>query len=637
MGFLKIFDKKNQIEEHTHKEVESFREILIKTQDIKKSLEKISQKEAITLEALDFKIVSYNTFYQMGDTDTPKALNELNKDEVLSQENLLNPSFKIFQEYKVEVFQKEGTQSFPLSLAVGSNSDFTTVRVKIRAKESVKYDESFDARMRQEIDKRLAKNGILIGIWDEKLRAGIKRVISAIRVNGGLSKDVVLDVCNAIPPVYPINNKWIMHYKKGENKDEQYDIYAVKRGDIVLEYLKSKEGRNGRNCKGEIIEVKSIELSKESEVEIKVSDDFIIKEDDDRVLYIANKDGYIKQEGDRYEIKEEFVVDSISKKNSGGIHVGDDSNISVVVTEGNSGVDAVGPGVEIDTHEICVAGHVANNAKIKAVEIEIKGQTHKSATIYGKNVKIHLHKGFVEGDEVEVEILEGGVIEGDIVRVGKLSGGEIRAKEVYIKEVLSNATVIASHLIEFDKIEGNGNKFIVDPKAQRGYEEKLKALQDEIAELERKIKSLPRELRGLKKRIESEQESIDEIKKSIQEMKKFDKTPPASMILKLRTHQERIKEFNSLVKELKDAKIHNEQLHEELKEISASAFEAKVINHSPWKEFNEVIFKLVEPPVEVSFLPKEEEFVEVLTLEEGEEEGNFHIKREENTKGDHSS
>jgi len=140
------------------------------------------------------------------------------------------------------------------------------------------------------------------------------------------------------------------------------------------------------------------------------------------------------------------------------------------------------------------------------------------------------------------------------------------------------------------------------------------------------VTKLPKELKQKKAKILSQKENIDEINKTIIDMKKFNKTPPASLILKLKDQQDRIKEYNSLLKELKDAKIQNDLLHEQLEELNTSVLSAKVINKSAWKEFNEVKFKLIEPPIEVSFLPKEGETIKALSLG-STDEGDYQIKR----------
>ena len=75
-----------------------------------------------------------------------------------------------------------------------------------------------------------------------------------------------------------------------------------------------------------------------------------------------------------------------------------------------------------------------------------------------------------------------------------------------------------------------------------------------------------------------------------------------------------------MLKELKDDKIALEKLEEDLKELINAVFSARVVNKTVWKEFNEVKFKVVEPPVEVSHLFVDGEMSEEImlkTLEDG--------------------
>ena len=614
-----------------NEEILNFENTIINTKDLPVDLERIAKKYSLNQKELDFKILGFKSYYQEKSSKKIVEINNTNKEQILTQENLLNPDIKFFQELRVEVYLKKKSGKFPLPMSIGANSNFTQIRANFKAKESISYFDGLEEEIIGELNKRKAKLGILIGMMDEKMHDSVKKLTSIIRVNGSITQNTSFNICEGIEPINGSKVELIEHYKQkqvGSDANNPISMYGVKEGDLVLELVKAKESRYGRNCKGEILGDDQVELSN-SDIEINVSEEeFEIKEDEERILYYAKRGGYINEAvGNRYEIRDEFVVDSVSVKSTGDIAVGEEGDVTVVIKEDNSVLDAVGPGVEIETSELDIAGSVANNAKIKANKAQIKGQTHQSSRICANELQIHLHKGYAEGNIVEINILEGGTVIGDIVRVEKFSGGEIRAKEVYIKNVVSNSKVTASHHIEIDKIEGNGNVFVVDARAQRDFESKFEALSSKLKELELKLVKLPKELKQKKRKIESEKENIAKINQTIEEMKKFGKTPLASLVLKLKEHQERIKSFNSLLKELKDVKMEKENLNQELVDLNTSVLNAKVICKSPWKEFNEVKFKLIKPPVEVSFLPKEGEKTEVLSLA-STEEGEYNISRE---------
>ncbi len=610
-------------------EKKPFEKTTLTTQNLAKDLEELAKKNSISVKKLDFKILSYKTFYKLSKEDAFQEVTEVNRNTIFTKENFVKADMQIYQELKVEVFEKESSAQFPIKIAIGGNKALTRIQARVNPQEELQYFEGLEGEIFAELDRKKAKIGLLLGCMDSMTKEGVNKIVSSIRVNGAITDLIQFDVCRGYDVINAGGEEVIYHYREDSegNVDEHTAMQGVKVGDVVIEVRKKIEARKGRNCKGEVIDEEMVELSNTIKP-IKVSEDFEIQEEDDRVLYIAKVDGYVyEKEEHSYEIKDEFIVDALSLKSTGSINVGQDKDIKITVKESDSCSDAVGAGMKIDTSEIKVAGNVANNAEILAKKVEIEGQTHQSAKIVADSVKIYLHKGYAEGNEVEVDILEGGKIVGDIVRVKQLFGGEIEAKEIYIETVLSNASVSASHHIEIDKIEGTGNIFVIDARVQRGYHEKNEKLTSEIAKLDLEVKKLAKEVKRYRDKIQQEQQNIIEINKKVQELKAAGVKPPAGLILKLKDHQERIKKHNSLLKELKDAKIQKTSLHEALTELNASVYDAKVINKSTWKEFNEVQYKLLEPPIEVSFLAKEGDMVEVLSLKSSEE-GEFQIKRE---------
>ena len=54
-------------------------------------------------------------------------------------------------------------------------------------------------------------------------------------------------------------------------------------------------------------------------------------------------------------------------------------------------------------------------------------------------------------------------------------------------------------------------------------------------------------------------------------------------------------------------------------------FEARIINHGRWNNYNEIIFKLIEPDIDVTYVPLEGSDESVLGLHV-DEDGEFSIK-----------
>ncbi len=624
-----FFSKKEEAVDVEQQAATSFSPVTLSTKSLAKDLSQLAAKHKVAANSLDFDILSYKTFCKCGYDEPYKEISKEESLTLFTKEKLQSSEFELYQELQVKVFLKEDTApAFKIDMA--ANKQMTHIRVKISTLESVEFEESLTETLYAQIDKKKAKAGLLLGFCDEAIHKGVRQVVSAIRVNGILEEAMTFDVCRGIDLIPVGGEKVLYHYREGKSGEgvEQALMKGVKSGEVVLEVIKQSPGENGRNCKGKLLVEEQVELSSVMAA-IKVKEEeFEIQESETSLLYIAKIDGYVQEEPEHtFAIKDTYVVDSMSLKSTGSIDVGQDKDIKITVEQNDSITDAVGIGVKIDTSEIKVAGNVASGAEIIANDVEIEGQTHQTATIKASKAKIHLHKGYVEGDEIEVNILEGGKIVGDIVRVNQLFGGTIEAKEVYLGKVLSNAQVTASHHIEIEEIEGSGNKFIIDARVQRGYHEKNDSFDEEMISLESEVKRLTKAVKQQRDKIQQEKDNVDEIKKKMLEFKASGVKPPAAFILKIKDYQERVKTHNSLLKELKDVKMRKTSLQDELHALNSSVYDAKVIHKSVWKEFNEVKYILLDPPIEVSFLAKEGEMLEELTLA-ANEEGEFNVKRQ---------
>ncbi len=609
-----------------------FEKKVIESSNITSDLEEIARAHNIDVRTLDYKIISYKTFYKKIDSPRYRELQEIDREKFFKEENILNPELEILQKLKVEVYKKNSSK-FPIKIAIGGNKSLTKVVATIKRQESVNYFDGLESEIIAEIDKKKAKLKILLGFFDGDVRSEIKKLVSSIRVNKKIEENVTIVLCQAYEMqkhtvgeiCYKFREKEADYGQKVDHSDKGF-MHTIKEGDVMIEILQPKEGRTGRNCRGDIIPLKEVELSTEIP-EIKASEDIECKELADKIVYIANRSGFINEvKPNEFEISDELIVDQVSFKTTGSIEAGADKDIKIDIKCNDTMSDAIGAGVHIETSEVKAEGNVGNGAVVKAKVIEIGGQTHQSAKLYGGDVSVNLHKGFIDGENITIDLLEGGKVVGDIVRIKKASGGEIEAREVYIETVLSNVTVYASHHIELDKVEGTGNKFIIDARAQRGFKEKVETIKTNISDTKSNMEIITKKIKQIKTKIYNEKETTQKIHERIIELREGGTKPPASLVTKMKENQNRIKEHNLLLKELKDARMHNETLAEDLTNLQSSVFDAKVINNSTWREFNEVIFKIIEPPVNASHLLKDGEMAHEITLKAAED-GEFILNR----------
>ena len=619
--FLKGEASEDIVLEKDSSDTPRFKDRIIESTNVEKDLQKLASKYELEAKDLDFTIISYKTFYRFDKSEKYRLVKETNVEEILSTQNLQNPQFEIRQQYKLNIYKKRSSSSFPIKILLGTNSDYTKIFATVKKSSSVNYHERLTSDILTQINKKKLKQGIYIGLFDEVLKDEIKKLTSHIMVNKAIKEEFRLTVCQGIEKIneYKEYINFIYKEKKAEeNKNkslkDQTNLSTVKKDEIVFEVIKSQKGQDGRSCKGEFLP-KIVEYNDEAIKfeDITVGDNIYEKDEGNKLLFYAKQDGYVHHDGNIIDVSDDIVVDQISMKTTGSIRAGD-KDIKVNVKTQDESIDAIGAGVVLDTKEVKVKGNVANNAKITADLVEIDGQTHQSSTINSKKAKVNLHRGFLEANTVEINTLEGGKVIADEVRVQTLSGGEIKAKKVYITRLISNANIYASELIEIAQVDGNSNHLYIDPKAQRGFDEIVLKLQKEIGDVEHNIKKNTKQLKSLKKRILADKETIDEIKQRVLEIKAQGQKPPQTMINKIKENKTNKLEFNKIVAFIKDMKKTQEELTEKITNFNQSIFDAKVQVNSPWKEYNEVVFNIVEPKKSIKRVMNESEVANTLGL-----------------------
>jgi hypothetical protein len=297
------------------------------------------------------------------------------------------------------------------------------------------------------------------------------------------------------------------------------------------------------------------------------------------------------------------------------------SNVKINIKEADVFKDAIGPGMSVETSELNIQGNVGSGARIKANKLDIGGQTHKTATLEAKDAHIVVHRGFFTGEKIEVDRLEGGKIVADNVHVKQAIGGEIIAKEVVIDELSSNVSIISSDKIEIKELKGQDNKFIIDPAVTKEFNESIEKINKEIQDLRLKLKPIPKQLEERKRLIAKTKPTVEMVKEKIEELKADGKTPPVTLLGKIKEFQTMVNSYNDMLKNYKNQKDRITDLKSDLNEVQLKVFSARIINHSPWLEYNEIKFKLISPELEIVYNTKDHEIIREISLQQiGDEE-----------------
>ena len=364
-----------------------------------------------------------------------------------------------------------------------------------------------------------------------------------------------------------------------------------------------KEGKNGRNCKGKVIVEKnddefiipSINYDTES-IEKRVFDD--------KIIFVARKDGYVLKEDGEFIIKNEMELRQINLK-TGSVEA-NKSDVKLKVKESDTLKEAIADNMRVETKELYVRGNVGNKAKVKAKKLEIDGQTHQNSIITSDEAIINVHKGNLEAKRVFIRRLEGGKVKADEVEVDLALGGEIYAKKIKINTLLSHNRCFASKMIKICNEKGEENILAISPKRVLD-DLSMENIQRKIKEIDELVGINKREYEKLKKIYLENKKGIDEYKKIYLENKKKNLKTSPTILKKLKEFQnltKRIELFKDKIKTLLESK---DTLKKELEYLQSGIFSAKILSNTPFRPFNRIVFELIEPDIKFVYDTKGDE------------------------------
>jgi hypothetical protein len=568
---------------------------VVRVENVNEMLLKVSKDYNIPLSSLDFEILDVKTYIKTEDDPEFVEVDEESKIFFANEGFLRDEKNEIKQVYEIEIKRYE-VSDFELIGKMLINDKFRDAKFLLSPK-SLLVDVDFD-KFKKELNKKKVRNSLLINLFDEVMDKSIERIVAKLKVMGVIENDEKILLCKGVYEIPTVQGKIIYHYKKNETSVKKNLLYPVKKGEILIEIKKPKPGKNGRNCKGEIILVEKV---KDFEIpEIKFDEKIIKKEENnEKIIFIALKNGYLYKEDNFFTIKDEIEVKQINIK-TGDVKGAENSDVKIDVKETDALKEAIGDNAIVETTYLIVRGNVGNSARVRAKNLKIMGQTHKKSKIYIKEGEINIHKGYVEGDEIKITRLEGGIVRANKVKISQVIGGEIYAKKVEIKLLGSHLICNALEEIKINKLQGSENKLIIAPAKVLG-ESDISKLQKQLDELKRnleiKIENYNKKIKILKEN----KSSIDELKKLYLENKsKGIKTSPT--ILK------KIKEFNIFKEKTLEIKEKIEELKKEIKELEESidkfqnvVYLAKIVSYSPWTSYNRIEFDLIEPPLKLTY------------------------------------
>ncbi len=609
--------------------------IIVRTSNVAKELLQTAANAHCPVQSLDFNLLDTQTFSRKDAKDHEGwvELNEEGRKEI-SEELFLDPAFELKQVHEIEIFQS--TVRSPLDtidMAIGGNPSLCKVYLTIKQGSVAHYYDTFREDFLQLVRKKMLRAHLMVDLFDSMMAANLKEVLAKIQVQGTYTFDKPERylIAQAYEPVPTINDALVLHYEaKRKNEDEHGRIDYSKRGyvisavenELLIEYVKPKIGENGRNCRGEFMT--PVEPTVKNEPTFTIGEHIAVIDTPTSVEYRAKTGGYVTFEGGMYNIKTEVEVTEISFKTTGSINTELDADVSINVKEKDFMKDAIGQGMEVTVNVIHIDGSVGANAKVTANKADVEGQVHQSAVIRAEELRINIHKGTAYGKKVHITRLEHGTVEADEVFITQAIGGKIRAKEITIEMLGSHVKMTASRKIEIQKLSGGENQFVIDPLINESVEN-LAERYEKMEQAKQSIREIQKELSGYEQTWQDNASSMEELKRKLAHYKSNGVQMPVAFVQKYQQFQHFKEKMEALRDELKTKEDQYDWLAQKHIALQSEIFDARIINHDSWHNHNEIIFKLINPQIDVSYVPHENMDEEILGLYQ-DADGEFTIK-----------
>jgi hypothetical protein len=546
-------------------------------------------KQRISLDEIDFDLLSYRTYYKGTIDDEWQVLEGDDLFSVTTETEIRSKIFLLRQEYEINIrLAKPAHPQFDLHFAIATDKTKSRVIAQIDPASIIPLKKGVQTWIKEAITRKKLRHGLMIGIGETNLDQEINRLLLKIQKEGPLSAPYRLPIAECFPPTPPTNDAVIPHYKKIQRANNLID--GVQPDDLILEYVFPKHGRDGRNCSGNFIAVPEPIIKYAGYI---VIDEETIRteQDEGSIRFHAITSGFVRRINGIFTVSQELQLESASFKDTGSIEAGMDKDIHIKIKSKEHSKDAVGMGINIDVQKLDVDGSVGSNAKIQACELTIGAQTHKKSQINVTEVaNIHLHRGNLKAKEANIGTLEAGKVEADIVRIKKMVGGEIIANKVYIGTLYSNAKITARELIEIDHIEGEGNDLIIDPRAIPSYHEKIAALEIKVRSKTSRLQEQSKEFITRQLSFKEKSARMKQFQQRLIEAKKSGSVPMKADIVRIQQYKAEAEKFKELAEELRIQEEAIHTLQSELDKLYEADLHACVTHRGIYNGHNRVIF-----------------------------------------------
>ncbi len=577
------------------------------TKNVMEELNHIAKKYVASTSKLYIRVNSITTYIKT----TKSALMEMSKNELktYSQEKYLrDDSIEFEQEYDIDVLSTSHNYPFEyMSVEIEFNENDTLAYLVIKKGSKLNYSEYLHNDFLDYITEQKLRSGILLYLMDVDCSQTVKAFVDVIKKIKTLTfkEDKKILICKGFNEIKSIKAEICMSIEDDysddiEEEDDTKVDYADRgfllnctEGEELFEFTKPIQGKYGRTCRGDIIEVETIDLN--ARPSFGTDDSILIEDSFENIKFLASRSGYLMKKGDSYEVSNSIDLDEISFKTTGTIDSDLDIEISINVMKDNPLEDAVEKGMHIKVQQISIKGSTGPHSMIEARDVTIEGQTHEDSSIQCVNANLGLHKGKVIARDVEVKTLEGGEVIADSVKIVNAVRGKITAKTIQVDTLSSHVTLSASQSIQVGSVKGEDNHFIIDAAFSSGFDDKKEDDSSYLDEIKSELKDLQKRYKASYDKLKNNQEPCKKIKATIIKAKNQGKEIPKNLLKNFQI----CKMMNVKYKKLKEELVYKKDQFESLDKKSESTpqtiFDATIEFKQALHGYNTITYQLNKP------------------------------------------
>ncbi|WP_273402909.1 flagellar assembly protein A [Campylobacter avium] len=575
---------------------------------------KFSANTGKELSKLDFTILGFSTTYTLeGESKqvSEKELSIFDDDELF-----LNEKLELHQSYKIKITElNEASSKLSSSISLQTNKDISSLILCLDLSE-LNFNTSLAMEILQDVYKKMIKDGFFLSIRIFDFKNKLINILSKFKDNKLRQKKVKILIAKGVKTVSAEQEKLIFVYQDKARKVHgvnKVSIIGIKEGELAFKHIKPGKSRKGRNLKLSFIEARE---PKENKIDFSCSENFELKQKTNPLEqsqideYIAKKSGFISETAGKFDIETELNLSSVNFKDTGIIYAGLDTGVSLNIKNASQIDEAVGSGVYIECENVHITGNIAGNTNIKAKNLKIYGQTHSKSSIEAENAYISLHKGHLQSNIADIDVLENAYVKADTAKIKKTLGSTVEANKALIMSISSNNNIIFTQTVVIEHCEGTNNKFLVS------IQQKDKDYEKRLLEIKTRIEKIPNIIHSLQSDMSSSKVAVEKIIKQIDYLKSQGQKIPMNFLQIVRDYQSSSKEVQALVKEEADLKLEAKDIIAELAKLQESLFEAKLINKDgKWTDMNEIKFKFIYPNSTILYSTRANDNIKLLMLE----------------------